>query len=200
MRLTTRQTSLGILAWAQLFAITTAPIGTTAQVSDLNYAEMVWTGTRWRPPCGSVLLAQSGTNVSLTGTTTPTVLATAVVPGQLLGTNGRVRVTLNHRTTNNANSKSCLVYFDTPGNVMYTAALSGIPDVFLQCSMANRNSLTSQVSGLASNTIGIGGNVGGSQFYAVDTSVDRTVGIRGALTVSTDTFNLDAYSIEVLIP
>src|SRR5687767_4986995 len=57
------------------------------------------------------LLAASPAAIAHTGTTDETVVATVVIPGGLMGTNGRLRVTSLWTWPNSANSKTVRVRF-----------------------------------------------------------------------------------------
>jgi hypothetical protein len=66
---------LGVFTWAQVAALTTYPVGTTAFVTDWGIT-VAWTGTRWRP-AGNLTIA-SAPDVGQTtgaGNTTENALA-----------------------------------------------------------------------------------------------------------------------------
>ena len=138
------------------------------------------------------VLAQTAVAASITGTTAETVLATIVVPGNLMGLNGSLRVSPIWSGTNNANTKTGNVKF---GGVSHAShALASALSAASQFTIRNRGSLASQITyNGGPGTISTVANT----TSAVNTAVDQTLLITGQLTVSTDTLTLEGYTVEL---
>ena len=140
-------------------------------------------------------VAQSAVAFPLTGSTSETTLATITIPGGSMGPNGRCIVTVLLSSTNNANAKTLKVKFGGTFFANYSLASTAASRV--RVDLSNRNSLSSQIGGVASVS-GFGGSAGSAVPGSIDTSSDVTVLITGQLGVGTDTVTLESYSVEVV--
>lgn len=144
------------------------------------------------------VLAQSGVAASVTGTTTPTVLAAITVPAGALGPNGCLRVTTQWSYTNNANNKTLGI---TLGGTSFMASIQSTTNgLQYQTNIRNRGAQNSQV--------GYGATAGGSftatgvvpTTGAVDTTQSQVLNLTATLGTSTDTATLEGYTVEILNP
>lgn len=138
----------------------------------------------------------SNTTSSVTGTVTPTTLATFTLPGGLLGPTGVVRITNFWTCTNSANTKTCSITFGatTVQNVAVTtsAALGKLTHVWNTTSGTQRIFSTTDLDGVGRAN---GGTVGSS---TVDTNSDVVINIVGTLTNTGETISLESVLIEIL--
>lgn len=147
---------------------------------------------------GTYVLAQSAVPASVTGTSTPTTLASITVPAGALGPNGCLRITTQWSYTNNANAKSCGITF---GGVSFmssgTASTAGLQ---YQTNIRNRGASNSQVgygagAGAAFTATGVV-----PVTSAIDTTQAQVLNLLGTLGTSTDTLTLEGCTVEILNP
>lgn len=193
---------IGTFTWAALVALTGVPTGAVASVSDLGYVQMVYNGTIWRPPSGSLMLGQSGVAVTHTGDTNETVLATVTVPAGLLGTNGGLRIYSSWTVTNSANNKVPRIRL---GGVAGTTILSPTLTTTLTLSdirrVYNRNSASSQVTNTNASTVASTGTTAlAVTTAAVNMAVAQDLVFAGTLTLGSESISLEGYAVEALIP
>lgn len=142
---------------------------------------------------GSVVVAQSGAPVPLTGSTVETTLATITIPGGLMGPNGSVEIIPLFSHTNNANLKTIRVKF---GGTAYAAlAASTTTNTQSLVRITNANSVSAQ-KGFGNPLAGFGTTAGVLVTSAVDTNAAVTVLITGQLAVGTDTLTLENYTVK----
>lgn len=146
-------------------------------------------------PNAPVILAQSATAQSVTGTTTETTLATITIPGGMMGANGKLRVSALFSMTNNANNKTPRIRLG--GSETLAAPFASASAISLARTIANRGATNSQLSEPGTST-GFGTAGSAVVTTAVDTSVDQSLTITGQLAVGTDTLTLEGYTVEVL--
>jgi hypothetical protein len=188
---------IGTYTWAALSALTGVPTGSAATVSDLGYAQMVYNGTRWRPPGGQLVLAQSGAAASVTGTLVETVLATVTVPGGLMGLYGSLLIKATWSVTNSGNTKTMKVVFG--GTAFSSIAMTAVNSTPSETFIRNRGSTTNQVGSASAGSLGF--TSGGGQILGIsNTANDVTLTLNGLLTNIAETITLEGYTVQVLIP
>lgn len=165
---------LGILTWAQVFAISGVPVGTQALVSDWNQP-FVYDGTLWRPLSGSVLLAQNGAPVSVTGTTASTQMLAFSIPANLMGPNGRLALELTGVLTGVSGATVLSVSFG--GINVTTVSITNNVSVLHNSYIRNKNNAAQQ----AISTIGARGS---DTVVVASTNSDRTVDTTAAVALS----------------
>ena len=146
------------------------------------------------------VLAASGAQVSHTGTTAETTLATITVPANSLGANGALRVYAIWTNNNSGNSKTFRVRFSGAAGTQFrsrsmTTNLTTPEYVLIQ----NRNATNSQVGGdVTGAAAGWASGTGAVITAAVDTTAATTLVLTGQLANSGDTINLEQYVVEVM--
>lgn len=152
-------------------------------------------GARWVPLNGSVIVSQSGTNVNLTGTVSETTMATATIPGGLIGSTGVLEIlpTFNHPSS--ANNKTWRIkiggisgtaYYDNT----YTTTRSAMPMLAIRST-----STTAQKGASSAVAAGLGTSASAIITSAIDTTVDFTIVVTGQLASSGETMSLKGFSI-----
>lgn len=145
-----------------------------------------------------VPLASSGVQVSHTGTTSETALATATIPGGALGPNGILRVTAIVSCTNSADDKTIRFRLGgISGSAFLGSVLTTSASYIVQRTIWNRNAENAQVS-WALNVGSFANTTAAIVTAAQDTSVDKDFVISGQLENAADTVSLEAYLIELL--
>jgi hypothetical protein len=148
-----------------------------------------------------VVLAQSGTPASVTGTTAETVLATVVIPAKAVATNGRVRLRSYWGCTANTDSKTLRIRIaGATGIGSGSINSSGIAYTVIDADFINQGSGNIQYVQLVANNgaLSAGGASGGQ--LAIDMTQAQSLTLTGQLGTSTDTITLLGYSVEVLNP
>ncbi len=148
----------------------------------------------------SVVLAVSGTQVSHTGNTNETVLATVTVPAGVIGPNGRLRVNTLWTNTGNGNNKSFRVRFGGIGGTAYSnftvttqTASSDQRDII------NANSASVQKGQTPAAAGGLGSGTAALLSGSVDTTASTTLVFTVQLANASDTGSLEGFSV-ILIP
>lgn len=152
-------------------------------------------------PPGFQVLAVSAGSVSHTGDTSETVLATVVIPGGSMGSNGVLRITaLWSASPNNANNKTPRTRLGgIGGKILRQVSLPSLLSARECIQIQNRNAQNSQV-GAASGAGAGGWNGAGAAVLtaSVDTSTDQSLVFTGQLATGTDSITLESYIVEVL--
>lgn len=147
-----------------------------------------------------LVLAQSGTAVPLTGSTSETTLATVTIPGGLMGPNGSIEVDVSVSFTANTNLKTLNIKLG--GSLIGGFGRSGATETGARTNVIvqNRGSQSSQIISQPTATSIIYGvfTVTYPATLSKDTSTDQTLTITGTLANSADTITLERYSIKVL--
>lgn len=144
-------------------------------------------------PC---VLKQSGQGVSVTGTTSETVLATVPIPAGALRKHGRIRIWATGAVTANTNTKTIKVKIGSTviGASVVTSA-AGVATFDIEANVVNgdtpNSNFGSVIAFLGSTVQQAGANVGVNMLNAM------TLTITGQLGTGTDTFTLNAYTVEV---
>lgn len=147
-----------------------------------------------------IVIAQSGTAVPLTGTTTETTLATITIPGGMMGLNGSIEVDVSASFTANTNLKTLNVKLG--GTQIGIFSRSGATETGARTNLvvSNRGSQSSQVLSQPASTSVLFG-VFTTTYPATlskDMSQDQALTITGTLANSADTITLERYSVKVL--
>lgn len=144
----------------------------------------------------SYVLASSGVAVPLTGTTVETVLASVLIPGGLLGPNGCFRLVSLWSVTNSVNNKTCRHKF---GAITCATHISTtVSQIRMSNFGMNRGNEASQVFPAGSASFSDTTTAAVVATSAVDTTVDQTVYLSGALSLSTEMITLEAWMLEVM--
>lgn len=140
------------------------------------------------------MIKSSAVQVSVTGTLVETTMATITVPAGAMGPNGFVEITSLWSYTNSANNKIMRTRFggtSVASNVPTTTASSA-----LFTTIANRNSASSQVIGLATQIIGVTGSATGTS--AVNTANATDITLTATLANTGETITLEFYSVKIV--
>lgn len=178
--------------------------GEIIYISDIGTFGSHWVsnGTIWSPVGGEVTLQQSGTAVSLTGTTSETVAITCPVKGGMIATTGQIDFMFLGSYTNNANAKTFRIKYGslgsgTAGTSYYSCALTTTNTIHGHCSI-KADAVTNAQKGWGAGSTGPAGygNIASSlRTTTVNTLVNTEINITMQLGNSADTMNLLAYSI-----
>jgi len=177
---------------------TKALTGSFICITDIGPSDEIfrWNGTRWAPMNGSILLAQTGVRVDLTGTTTTTTLASVTVPGGLMSANGILEVHSFWSYPNNANNKTIYVKYSGTGGTSFLGRTETTTVINQSITLIrNTNSTSAQIGSNGGLAGGVGVGTGATITNTVNTASDSTISIMGALGVSTDTISLYGYRI-----
>lgn len=142
------------------------------------------------------LLARGTTQLSVTGTTSQTTLATVTLPAGAMGPNGVVHIrSLWSAGANNANAKTARVRLD--GNTMSSGALANNLTYSDDRKIINRNNASSQLFlNTASSPFGVSTTALGTQ--ATNTAnAARDITFTGQLADGADTMSLEYYEVWV---
>jgi hypothetical protein len=148
---------------------------------------------------GIYVLAQSAVASPVTATASETTLATVTIPANLLGANGRLRVTALWSYTNSANTKTLRVRATdgTNSSVLLNQSQTTTAALRAQAEMANRGATNSQVSA-PNGLTGYGNTSGSLNTSSMDTTLAITVTITGQLATTSETITLEEYLVEVI--
>lgn len=142
---------LGSLTWAQLVAISNVPVGTQALVTDWGQPFVFRANGEWAPVGGTLVLAQSGSAFSLTGTTDPTDLISLTVPGNIMGATGRI--VFESPGSAIASSGNSTINITWGGEVVTGQSSQSNTSLIVSASIRNANALNSQrVNGMWGST------------------------------------------------
>ena len=173
-----------------------APNGQIICVTDVGENGILCrgNGTKW-VRMHSIRYYDLTTAVALTGTTVETTLVTITIPAGLIGSKGKVKLYPLWSTTNNANTKTLRVKFQS--GTVYTAVAYNTAHVGGLVIIRNLESESIQrvSSGLLA---GLGGTATSISQTTVNTSAATTITITGQLAVGTDTLTLEDLFIEVV--
>lgn len=140
-------------------------------------------------------LCHQATAASITGTTAETVLFTGTIPANSIGVNGEFHIRFMIDVTNNANDKTLRVKFNgvTVGQRSNASINSNKSFIIL----ANRNSLTAQVSGAYNNNSNMTDSTATpvATTYTIDTSQPITVEVTVQLQNAADSATLHLFNI-----
>ena len=132
------------------------------------------------------------TDSAVTGTTNETTLATLVIPANILGSNGALRITALFSGTG-TNTKTHRIKFG--GTTFASLSTSSSSTVFGEIVIVNRNATNSQIS---HPTIGDGSSGSAVVTGSVDTTQSQNVVITGQLNNVADSITLGYVFVEVV--
>jgi hypothetical protein len=149
---------------------------------------------REHPERGWQILSQSSVAVSVTGTTTETNLVTITVPANRMGANGRLRITAHWSYTNSANNKIQRIRF--AGTQLFASTQTTTTQQKVISEIGNRNSLSSQVTGVGGTVDGLGA---GTALVTTthDTASNQNITLTGQLANAGETITLESYVVEL---
>lgn len=156
-----------------------------------------WTGN------APIVLAQSAVQVSHTGNTNETVLATITIPAGSIGPNGRVEIAPTNGNNSSGNSKTYRVRVGTSGagtgGTQIWAASNTTNTVHnAVMGFANRNGTNSQVATVSpASATGLSG--GTLTTLSLDTTAAIDVAFTGQLANAGDSVTIEAYAV-ILYP
>lgn len=127
------------------------------------------------------------------------VLASVLVPGNLMGPNGILRITTCWTVVNNANGKALRVSYGTAAtDFMIVNAINAV-SLHHQVQIANRGLTNSQVASQGqANSFTI--NASAPITSAEDTTLDQTIQFRAQKAVALDDIFLEYFLVELLRP
>lgn len=172
---------------------TQAQQGSIITITDIGASDefFTWTGSRWAPLNGNVVLGQTNVAASVTGTLTTTQLGLVTVPGDLIGPNGVLEIFHTWEITNSANIKLIVVRMNGSGGTPFFSR-SETTQAFHQAltSIRHANSTSSQVGSNASLNGGFGTSTGAYQSSSISTSSNFDIYLSGTLNDITETITL----------
>lgn len=177
---------------------TIAKTGDYIIVTDIGPSREVffYTGSRWAPLNGNIVLAQTNTRIDLTGVTGLVEMASVGVKGGLMSANGMLEITCLWGYTNSANSKTLGIRFSGSGGTAYFGRSETTSAVHhMQTLIRNANSVSSQTGVGAALSGGYGSTSGTLTTSSVSTSSDTTVSITGNLASAAETITLYGYKV-----
>lgn len=139
---------------------------------------------------------QSASNSAVTGTTAETTLATITIPADAIGPNGSVEVDCWWSITSSANNKTTRI--KVAGNIISFTAATTSAVMAQRGRLANRNSRTSQITGLPSVAAGFGSSSTSMSTFSIDTAIAQDITITAQLANASDTINLESYVVRIL--
>jgi hypothetical protein len=149
-------------------------------------------------------VGHSAVAVTHTGNTSETTLATVSLPANVMGANGRLRITSYWTYTNSANNKTLQIRCGTTGNGL-TGSIWGSTtqtttrSMRMQNEICNRNSTSSQVLMNGIGTGGWGTTVNAASTDTRDTTVAQDIVLTAQLASSGESITLEYYHVELLL-
>jgi hypothetical protein len=169
-----------------------------------NY-QWVWSGSAWLPlvGLGGALIEYASSHVAsatLTGSTAETAMATATIPGGLIGANGRIEGWgLWSYSGATANWFPRVRLGGLAGTQFRTATnATTVLSTLMPFIIANRNAQNSQVGPAASGATGWGTSTSTVFTGSVDTSANQDLVFTGQLNNAADSMILQAYAVRIL--
>lgn len=180
----------------------TMPSGTVLR-SNKGYSTPISPATSAQFDCSNLgtwyVVGRSGVQVSHTGDTNETTLATISVPAGAMGPNGILRITAIFGATGSAGTKTARVKLSstTFSQLAMSSAQSGQK---VQVEIHNRNSSSSQIShnsgGAQAGSWGLSTSAPTTGSIATSSAQDIT--LTGQLANGADSIAIEAYTVEVL--
>lgn len=142
-----------------------------------------------------LIVGSGATQQSHTGSTSETTLVTVSIPAGLMGSNGRVRVTVLGGATGASGNKTWRVKFGGTAFLEIVGTTTTLSSR-IQCEIANRNATNSQVGGaLAQGNWST--NTAAVITSAIDTTAAVNLTITGQLSSAGDSVSVESYLVEV---
>lgn len=148
-----------------------------------------------RPDSGWRVVQQSSVPAILTGTTAETTLVSVGISPDMLGKNGRLKITFLYSYTNSSNNKIARVRFG--GIQAHAATLTTTAQTRTQIEVCNRNSLSNQVVCVPGASSGFGSTTSGLLELSINTNLNTSISITGQLALASETLTLESYLVEV---
>jgi len=179
--------------WANKPAI--APQGQIICITDIGENGSLWRGdgTKW-VRLHTIVFYSLPANVSLTGTTTETTLATVTIPAGLLGSNGKIIVYPLWTMTNSAGQKSFKLKLG--GQTCYQVSLTTSAHSASLLLVRNFNSVSAQKTSTGLSA-GLGATTATISNTTVNTAIAQDLTITGQLANGTDTMTLEGFFVEI---
>ncbi|MGE3607995.1 MAG: hypothetical protein AB7I27_00305 [Bacteriovoracaceae bacterium] len=173
------------------------------KVTDIGPADELffWTGSRWAPVNGNIVIASTNTSSSVTGTTSETELGSFVIPGGLMSSNGILEVSSFWAVTNSANSKVIRIKLSETTDPVTTGTnfLSRTETSVLyhqhMLIIRNNNSTSAQVSAPVALGTGFGTSTSTYVSAAVDMATNKKMYLSGILTNTGESVTLRGYRV-----
>jgi hypothetical protein len=144
------------------------------------------------------VLAASGVQLSHTGNTDETALASITIPAGAMGPNGVLRVTSLWSYTNSGNNKNLRVRLGGLAGTQYTGITATTTATLRhQCQIHNRNAANSQV-GVTGSLQTYGTNAAAITTSAINTAADAVLAFTAQLASAGETISLESYLVELL--
>ena len=143
-----------------------------------------------------------GGNLSLTGTTSETILATITLAAGVMGATGRLETDSVWTTTNNANNKTYRIRLGGIAGTEYLSLTTNSVATFAAHKEIQNLTASSQIGGVQGNATagGYGAVTAANVTSAVDTSAATTLVFTGQLTNGGDTIALASYRVTLTRP
>lgn len=178
---------------------TKAQDGAYAVFTDIGVSKELffWTGSRWAPINGNLLLAQSNNRIDLTGTTTETSLYTLTIKGGFVSANSIIEVITLWGYTNSANTKALRIKLNgASGNTFLDRSETTSAQHQLYTSIRMVNSTASQTGAPSTFSGGFGSSTASTLSASTyDMSADVDLTFMCQLANSGETITLYGYRI-----
>lgn len=169
---------------------------TEGEIKSGQVAGVTYDGTEFQLTTAPapVSFIQSGTAVTAPNDTSEDTLATIAIPANSIGANGKVIVSLNFQTTNDANAKTIRVKFG--GTTIASNNFASVSGGLIQVWIANANA-----TGTQSNSSWVIVTTGAGYAAATSSSIDTTAAQNIVVTCQkangADTVVMVDYSVEI---
>ena len=167
-------------------------------ITDIGPSKEIffYTGSRWIPLNGNIVLAQTNTRIDLTGVTGLVEMASVAVKGGMMSANGMLEIYTLWGYTNSANSKTLGIRLGGSGGTAFFARSETTSAVHHAMTIIrNANSVSSQVGVGSALAGGLGSTSGTLITSSVNTANDTTVSITGNLASAAETITLYGYKV-----
>jgi hypothetical protein len=179
-------------------AVSTAALGTAAAQNSTaflntanNLSDIATLNTAIRNLQTGYVLGQSAVQVSHTGDTTETTLATILVPGGSVGANGQIVIDYDFTLTG---TSAKTLRFKLGGTTLFTSSRTTPTLDKGTIVIRNRNGTASQRASLLAVTSSAAAAASVTT-ATVDTTADQNITITGQLALGTESFTLEAYQV-----
>lgn len=149
-------------------------------------------------PAREIILASSAVQLSHTGNTNETTLATITIPAGTMGANDMIEVTTLWSFTNNANVKTPRVRLGgVSGTAFYGPGPASNVQIYSQIRIRNRGVQNSQLGYSASAQTSYSASAGALVTSAIDMGSAQDLVFSGQLANSADTISLESYDVSI---
>ena len=167
-------------------------------VTDIGPADEIffYTGSRWSPLNGNLVIAQSNTRIDLTGVTGLVELVSVPLKGAMMAPNGQLEITTLWGYNNSANTKTIGIRLGGTGGVAYLSrSETATAGHHIATIIKNANSVSSQVGAGSSLAGGFGSSSSTLVTGSLNTASDTTISITGSLSSAAETITLYGYKV-----